>query len=111
MLAGEDNPRGTTRPRRVAPGLESPQLGHADDGATRHEQVVQNSHVDSLQHLFQSPGNEFVGVAELANMAGGVMNQQARRRLLDQTIFTTSRGCTLAPSIVPRKSSTYSITR
>jgi hypothetical protein len=26
---------GATRPRRVAPGLESPQLRHADDAATR----------------------------------------------------------------------------
>ena len=84
MLAGEDNPRGATRPRRVAPGLESPQLGHADDGATRHEQMVQNAHVDPLQHLFQPPGDELIRVAELAHLAGMIMNQQARRRLLDQ---------------------------
>ena len=42
-------PRGATRQRRVAPGLEAPLLRHAENSGTGYEPVIQNSDIDALQ--------------------------------------------------------------
>ena len=56
----------------MAPGLESPQLRHADDSAAGDEPVIQNSDIDPLQDADQPLGDELVGVAEFADLAGVV---------------------------------------
>ena len=72
--ADHRDPSGATRQRRVVPGLEPPPLGHADDGAAGHEQMIQDPDVDPLQDLFQPRGDELVGVTEFTDLARVVMN-------------------------------------
>ena len=97
------------RSRRSA---EHSALGEGDAGAVADDDVVEQPDVDQRERVLDAPRDPFVGLARLGNarrVIVGVMITAAQFQ--PSACLTISRGCTLAPSIVPRNSGSSWISR
>ena len=78
---------------RVRPASSRPVADH---------EVVEHAHIDQRQRIAQAHRDPLVGLARLGD-SGRVVVAGSPPRRCAAALRTTSRGCTLAPSMVPRK--------
>jgi len=73
--------------------------------------MIKHADVDKCERILQPARDELVGLAGLCDSTGVLCANMTAAALCERACFTTSRGCTLAPSIVPRNSSSKEIRR
>jgi hypothetical protein len=73
--------------------------------------MIEHANVDERERILEPARDELVGVAGFRDSAWMLCAKMTAAALCESACFTTSRGCTLAPSIVPRNNSSKEISR
>ncbi len=81
--------------------LQEPSLREAERRVSRHDEVIEDLHVNQRQSLFEGLGQHFVGPARLSDPGRVVVGEDHGRRICGQSAFHDLSRCRVGYLLQP----------